>query len=113
VTKEGADWLDPRRRNVLPERLSTNPDDWYSAVRSRGADEFNPLLVIHRENMQGIICRGCLAAWWPDALLPMFLFILAGKDFVRSHRFCVPHDHLLDLPLLRVERQIREPGQDG
>ena len=70
----------------------------------------NPIMVIYTPTAQFIVCKGCMVYIAPKELLPMPLFILVGKDFIREHRFCVPRagftkDLFVACKLARMERQ--------
>lgn len=78
----------------------------------------DPIYVVYTPTAQCLACLGCLEAFHPPQLLPMMLFVLVGKEFVRAHRFCKPRHDFRGL-LGAIQRNenilasVREPGQDG
>ena len=78
--------------------------------------EDDPLHVIFTPRAQGIVCLGCLVAFWPRQLLPWEPFVLIGKQFVRAHRFCKPAACFATLQQVLpavVSAEPREPGCEG
>jgi hypothetical protein len=56
------------------------------------SEDKNPIMVIYTPTAQYIICKGCMVYAAPCELMPMPYFVLAGKAFLREHRFCKPRE---------------------
>ena len=50
----------------------------------------DPIRIIYTPEAQYVICLGCGVIAGPRELLPMPHFVLAGKEFLREHRFHAP-----------------------